>query len=215
MSSSQQSKLIRVVQIIIDVIFGGLVFASGFLILWIIFTPLILKTSDISITASIPVAIGANDHPQLPVEVVGATGKGIRAAFVSDAQGTLQLETTTWSYIIISNIAKLLTALMLAYIFYLLRTVLRSIRAGSPFAPENAVRIRRLGYLVLLVSFLRPTVEYFAANEILNQLTITSPSILLPSPFKVEMILISLLILIVAQVWSYGLELERDQELTI
>jgi hypothetical protein len=29
------------------------------------------------------------------------------------------------------------------------------------------------------------------------------------------MILISLLILIVAQVWSYGLELERDRELTI
>lgn len=35
------------------------------------------------------------------------------------------------------------------------------------------------------------------------------------SLFNIEFILVSLLILLLAQVWSYGLELKRDQELTI
>ena len=50
---------------------------------------------------------------------------------------------------------------------------------------------------------------------ILNQLPTAQPALSLPSPFRAEIILTSLLILILAQVWSYGLELERDQALTI
>ena len=72
-----------------------------------------------------------------------------------------------------------------------------------------------MGYLVLLVGFLRLVVEYLAAEEILNQRTISKPALSLPSLFHVEVILASLLILVLAQVWSYGLELERDQKLTI
>jgi hypothetical protein len=72
-----------------------------------------------------------------------------------------------------------------------------------------------MGLAVLFVRFLRPTVEYFAARAILNQLTIVEPPLSLPSPFQSEVILASLLILILAQVWSYGLEIERDRSLTI
>ena len=69
--------------------------------------------------------------------------------------------------------------------------------------------------MVLLVGFLKATVEYLAAREILNQLTIVEPTLSLPSPFEAEVILASLLILVLAQVWSYGMELDRDQALTI
>jgi len=97
----------------------------------------------------------------------------------------------------------------------LLRTVLRDILRGDIFTPQNSERVRRIGYFVLLVGLLRPTVEYLAANEIFNQLPLIEPALSLPSPFKVEVILTSLLIVILAQVWSYGLQLERDQALTI
>jgi hypothetical protein len=75
--------------------------------------------------------------------------------------------------------------------------------------------MRRIGYSVLIVAFVKAAAEYFAASEILNQLTITRPALSLPSPFDAEVILASLLILVLAQVWSYGLDLEREKALTI
>lgn len=214
MSSPQNLKLTRAVKTLLDLIFGLLVIASVFLILWIAASPVITRVSDIVITASVPVAIGSGDEP-IEVEVAGSAAEGIQAAFVDDAQGTLKLETTNLSFIIVSNLAKHLTAIGLAYVVYLLRSVLEAILQGNTFAPENAVLIRRMGYMVLLVGFLRPTVEYLSARVILNQLTIVQPVLSLPSLFNVEVILASLLILVLAQVWSYGLELERDQMLTV
>jgi len=130
-------------------------------------------------------------------------------------QGVLRLETTSWVLISISNAAKVITAAGLAYIFYLLRAVLRAIEEGTPFGEEACVHMRRMGYMVLLVGVLRPTVDYLAAELILKRLPTLEPAISLPSPFQAEVILASALILILAQLWSYGLELERDRALTV
>ncbi|MFA9403981.1 MAG: hypothetical protein ACERKY_13070, partial [Anaerolineales bacterium] len=62
---------------------------------------------------------------------------------------------------------------------------------------------------------LQPTVGYIAAAEVLNQLPATSPVLNPGIPFDAEVILATLLILLLAHIWSYGLELESDQELTI
>jgi len=167
------------------------------------------------ITSSVPVAIGSGDEPQFEVEVAGAESHGIRAAFVNEAQGTLRLETTNWYSIFISNLAKLLTAIGLAYIVFLLRAVMQNLLQGEVFTQENVACIRRIGYSVLAVAFVKAAVEYFAASEILKQLTNSRPALSLPSPFEAEVILASLLILVLAQVWSYGLELEREKALTI
>ena len=215
MSKTQHKNLFGFVKTVLDIVYGLLVFACIFLILWIALAPLILNATNIVITASVPIAIGTGAEPQFEVEVGGSVANGIRNAFVDEAQGILRLETTNWIFIFISNLAKLLTAIALTYVFYLLRSVLQAIIQGNPFTQENCERIRRLGYMVLLVGFLRPTVEFIAANEILNQLTIIEPALSLPSSFNAEVILASLLILIMAQIWSYGLELERDQALTI
>jgi hypothetical protein len=215
MSTSKNLKLTRVVKILLDVIFGLLVFVCAILVLWIALSPFIMNVSDIAITSSVPVAIGSGDEPRFDVKVAGAESKGIRAAFVDEAQGILRLETTDWSFIFVSNLAKLLTAIGFAYVIYLLRSVLQAILQGDPFAPENTVRVRRIGYLVLAVALLQATVDYFAAEMILAQLVIVEPALSLPSPFEGEVILVSLLILVLAQVWSYGMELERDKALTI
>jgi hypothetical protein len=212
---SQGKKLLRIIKIILDLIYGALVIACFFLALWLLFSPLILKLGDIVTTASIPIAIGAGDGPQFEVKVSGTAEKEIRSAFVNEAQGVLRLETENWYFIFISNFAKLLTAIGLAYVFYLLRSVIQAFIQGDIFTVKNSVRLRRLGYTVLLLGFFRPAVEYVAANEILNQLATTEPALGLPSTFNVEVIFTSLLILAIAQIWGYGLELERDLELTI
>jgi hypothetical protein len=215
MFNPQNQKLTRVVKIILDFLFGLLVVAALLLTLWIVLSPIIMRVIDVPITASVHVTIGSGDDPQIPVEVLGSTTKGISNAFVTDARGTLRLETTNWSFVFISNLAQLLTAIGLASIVYLLRSVVTAILKVEPFSAQNVVNIRRMGFLVLLVGFLRPAVEYLSAQAILKQVTITEPELSLPSPFQVEVILASLLILVLAQVWSYGVELKHDQLLTI
>ena len=139
----------------------------------------------------------------------------IRDAFLVDTEGTLTLETRSAYLVIVSNLAKLVYASGLAYIFYLLRVIVKAIIDGDPFSSKNGRNIRRLGYSILAVGILGPLAEYIAANEILNRLSVLDP-ILQPGPtFDARTVLITLFILLLAHIWSYGLELEHDRSLTI
>lgn len=215
MSATLNSRLTKFVKGILNLLFWLLVVVTTFLVLWIAFSPLILQVSDIVISSSVPVAIGSGDMPRFEVEVAGEEAKGIRNAFVEDAQGTLRLETSDWYLIFVSNLGKLVTALGLLYVIHLLRALFAAILQDEIFTQENAILVRRIGYAVLIAGFLQAAAEYFAAREMLRVLTITSPQLSLPSPFEAVIILASLLILVLSQVWSYGLELEREKALTI
>jgi len=215
MTGTSNPKLTRFTKFVVDLLYYLLAGAALVLALWILISPLVSLGTDILITASVPVAIGEGSEPKFDVEVVGSAAKGIQNAFLDESQGTLRLETTNWRFTVASNLAKLLTAIGLAYVFYLLRSILQGIMRGEPFGQDNVLRLRKMGWAVLAVGFLRPTVEYLAAKYILDQLVLTKPPLSLPSPFKSEVILASLLIFILVQVWSYGLELERERALTI
>jgi hypothetical protein len=215
MSANQNPKIIRIVKVILDIIFWMLVIVTVFSLLWTVLSPVILSVTDIVIMSSVPVAIGQGTEPRMEVVIAGSDTQIPRMAFVDEAQGTLRLETTDWYLIFISNLAKLLTAGGLAYLVYLLRSIIIAIQQGAIFTQENVTRIRRLGYLVLIVALVRALLEYVAAYEFFRQLTILSPPLSLPSPFDAGVILASLLILALAQVWSYGLALERERALTI
>lgn len=215
MPTMKDLRLARFVKTLLDIIFGLLVFACVGLVLWIAFSPWILGQEGLLGTASVPVTIGSGDEPQFEVTLTGPAKDAIHAAFVEEAEGTLRLETSSFPLILAANAAKLVAGIGLAYVFYLLRAVVQAILDGDPFAAENPRRIRRLGYAGLLVGILRPAVENMAATEILNRLPSAVPA-LNPGPtFDAEVILATLLILLLSHIWSYGLELERDQELTV
>lgn len=213
MPAQNNPKLIRFVKGLVDIIYGLLIFSCATFILLIVISPFFPNASSVA-TASVVVGIGSEEDHQFDVQISNAGANGIRHAFVNEAQGVLRLETNNWLYLFISNFSKLLIVLGLTYIFHLLRAVLNDILQGDPFASANSARIRKIGYMVLLLAFLRPAIEYIATDEIIRSLRIDSP-LSLPSPFKVETVLISLLFLTLAQVWSYGIELKRDQSLTI
>ncbi len=215
MSTTKDLRLARFVKTLLDLIYGLLIFACVALVLWIALSPVIFTQGGIRGTASVPVTIGSGDEPQFDVSFKGSTRNTTQAAFVEEVQGILRLETSSFYLTFIANAAKLVTGLGLAYVFYLLRIVVQAILDGNPFAPENAPLIRRSGYSVLALGLLQPTVGFIAAAEILNQLPDTSPILNPGTPFNAEVILATLLILLLAHIWSYGLELERDQELTI
>ncbi len=215
MDTMKNLRLARFVKVVVDVIYYLLAGVCVVLVIWMVIAPIIFNQTDFLGTASIEVILGSGEEPQFDVVFNGSTQGVIQAAFMEEAEGTLRLETTSSLLIVIANVAKLLAAIGLAYLFYLLRAVVGAIIDGEPFGAATGQRIRRLGYVVLLVGIFYPAVQYMAAKEILNRLPAAVPA-LNPGPtFDSEVILISLLILLLAHVWSYGLELERDRALTV
>ena len=215
MSSTKDLRLARFVKTLLDFIYGLLIFACVSLVLWVALSPVIFNQVGFQGTASVPVTLVTGDEPQFDVSFNGSTQDTIQRAFVEEAYGTLRLETSSFYLIFIANAAKLVTGIGLIYVIYQLRKVVQTILDGDPFAPENAPRIRRIGYWILALGFLHPFVGYIAAAEIINHLPTASPVLNPGKPFASEVLLTTLLILLLAHIWSYGLELERDQELTI
>ena len=215
MSSIKNLRIARFLKTLLDVIYGFLIIACVALVLWVAFSSLILGQAGFWGTASVPVTLGTGDVPQFEVSFTEPTQDTIHTAFVDEAQGTLRLETNSFLLILIANAAKVVTGIGLAYVFNQLRKVMQTILDGDPFALENSPRLRKIGYSVLALGLLQPIAGYLAAAEILKQLPPASPTLNPGIPFNAEVILTTLLILLLAHIWSYGLELERDQELTI
>jgi hypothetical protein len=215
MSTTKNLRLARFIKVVLDIIFGLSVFAIVALVLWMAFSPLILGQAEVMGTATVPVILGTGEEPKFEVNFKSKPDDAIRFAFVDEAEGTLRLETRSALLVVIANAAKLVVAIGLAYIFYLLRVVMQTILDGEPFAAENGLRVRRLGYAVLGIAFLGPAVQYLAATEILSRLPNAVPALNAGPTFDTAMLLGALFILLLAHIWGYGLQLERDRELTI
>ena len=215
MTSMKDLRLARFVKTLLDFIYGLLIFACVALVLWVAISPAIINQVGVPGTASVPVTLGMGDVPQFEVSFDGSDQDLIHMAAVEEAEGTLRLETSSFYLNFIANAAKLVTGIGLVYVFSLLRKVVQTILDGDPFAPDNAPLIRRIGYGVLALGLLSPLAGYIAAAEILKHLPSAAPLLNPGKPFDSEVLLVTLLILLIAHIWSYGLDLERDQELTI
>ena len=216
MNEKKKSNLPKTIKIILDVIYGMLLFAIAGLIIWIAISPALVNRTGIVGTASIPVSLGKNDEANLALEFEENPELAIRGAWIDGARGTLRLETGSSWLLFVTNGSKLVLAVGLAYIFYLLRQVMRSILAGDPFQEQNSRLIRRLGYTFLVVGFGSPIMEGLIALAILKRLPDTIPALYAAASFDPRVIIgASLLIFLLSQVWIYGLELERDRALTV
>ena len=215
MDTTKNLRLARFLKKFLNLIFGLLVTGGIALVIWSIALPLILGQSDFQVTASIPVRIGMGEEPRLDLNLNGNSGGRIEAAFVDKADGTLRFETRSYQLFLIANIANIFTLAGLAYIFYQTRAFVKLIVDGKPFDEQAGFHLKRLGYAVMIIGIGNPIVQFIAASEIINDLSATIP-ILSPGPtFKVEVILGSLLVLMLAHIWSYGIYIERERALTI
>jgi putative transcriptional regulator len=215
MHSTQNLRPIRTVKRILDVIYALLVGACICLIVWIAVSPFLLQRHGIPGSSTVPVALGEGDEPILPLTFTAPVPGVEPPIAVEDAHGELRIESVAWDFLIVSNLAKLVTAVGLAYIVYRLRTMPQAILDGKAFGAGAVRAIRRIGYAALILSIARAAAEYSAAAYFLDRLPSVTLPLSLPSPFEAETILASLLILILAEVWSCGAELERDQAFTV
>lgn len=146
---------------------------------------------------------------------VRAPSLGVKAAEIEHVRASMSFPPPSKA----SVVAPLgLVLLMLGLILWLigqLRAVLRTLRDRRPFAPENATRIRKIGYAVILVELARTALVFSANSYAMTHFSANGLRFDARPDLNLIAIVHGLIILAIAEVFRAGTRLDEDQSLTI
>jgi len=211
---------VRVVKVWLDVVLllGGL--ATTVLLIWAMAAPLVMGLGEpIPADLSAVVAIGPHSAaPRLPLEFQ-ETGNAEKPRFhrirLVWGYGELRAETFDWRLHFIGLGFALAAILVVLWAIWNLRAVVKTALVGEPFAPANSRRLRRIGLVILGLTFVAPLIEYQLGRYLLEQLTIEGLVLSPALRFSKDWLLGGLLFLVLASIFRHGTELEEEKALTV
>jgi hypothetical protein len=109
-------------------------------------------------------------------------------------------------------------AVMMGLVLWILAelaALCRSVRDGHPFAAGNAMRIRRLALALMLAEVSRAAVVYAANAHVAAQFAAAHLRFTARPRISVFAIVTALILLVLAEVFRTGTELDEDQSLTV
>lgn len=211
-------RVTRLVKLIADVLWwvtlvgtvvGGLLF---------LFWP-VLAREGLETTTRIPVSISEEAAARLlPGVAPGAAGEAGEATLepeaLEDLEGSLELRVNRWWPFLLEGLVAAAGVAAVLFGLYLLRSLLRDVLAGEVFTAANARRLSRLGWLLVIAGVAWPLLRFAHA------LVLFAVADLSEVPVGVGVdgfpwVLPGLFVLVVAAVWRYGVELQRDHDLTV
>ena len=135
---------------------------------------------------------------------------------LDDVRGQLRLRDAgrnLQSVIDACNIAGLLVA---CYGVYLFRGLLKDVIAQEIFTERNTSRLSKLGWLSIAAAFVSPQLDRWLTWAMLDQ--VRSDAFLFSrasTPSSGYLFMMGILTLVLAEIWRYGLELQRDRDATV
>ena len=169
------------------------------------------------------VEAGGNVHMSIPVSFtvnpqtvhVAAPSLGIVNAELRFAQGELRFAPRRGAFLA-ANFAMVIGALALGlWMLTQLRAVFRSLRDGQPFAPQNAVRVRRVAWAVISFEILRSATVFFENAYAKGYFVAEGLRFDAQPHLNVSAIINGLIILVISEVFRAGTRLDEEQSLTV
>lgn len=108
-----------------------------------------------------------------------------------------------------------LLSLGLLWIVQQVRQFLRSVRKGTPFIPENARILRRIGYVVTLGGPIIGILTFIYGMAYQSMVDFPGADVTVPMNVYPFVMFLGLVILVIAQVFDYGVKLQAEQDLTV
>ena|SRR5438552_718707 len=96
-----------------------------------------------------------------------------------------------------------------------LRAVFRTLRDGKPFVPRNAIRVRRIGWIVIALELVRSMMSYVGSYNIMRAFAGEGLRFDARADLNVFTIVNGLIILAIAEVFRAGTRLDEEQSLTV
>ena len=160
---------------------------------------------------SIPVSFSVD--PQ--THSVTAPSLGIEAAQLRDVRGALKFIPQRGTFFIGNAVLAVGMLALLLWVLGQLRALFRTLRDGKPFAPANAVRIRRIAWAAILGELARSAVVFFENQYAATHFVSEGLRFGARPEVNVFAIVNGLIILVVAEVFRIGARLDEDQSLTV
>jgi hypothetical protein len=130
-------------------------------------------------------------------------------------QGDLRVSSASrlvWAGFMVSNLVILAVLLV---VLHQLRALFRSVAGGAPFTPENAKRIRRVGWLVVAWQLIAPLTKYIVGLALVGELSIRGITLRPPIDFNPDALFLGLAILVLAEIFRQASVLQHEQSLTV
>ncbi len=140
---------------------------------------------------------------------------GGSAAQIRDASGQLSFARPPMPFVLAGAAVLAVAAGWWLVIVDQLRRLLRSVRAGATFAPDNAARLQRIGAAVIGFVLLRSVVVWGGSLYLQHMVAARGLSVRSHFGLDVPVILLGLLLLVLAAAFRVGAELQEDHDLTI
>jgi hypothetical protein len=96
-----------------------------------------------------------------------------------------------------------------------LRALFRRLRDGKPFAPENALRVRRIAWAVIAMEIARAATIYFENAYAASHFVADGLQFDAQPHLNGFAIVNGLIILVLSEVFRAGTRLDEDQSLTV
>ena len=181
----------------------------GLVLLWVVG---MLTGAGTAPTVQVQVAMADSAARQLlplvsPDPVVAAE------PVLKDVVGTLEFGTSERRIVLLGAIVVLPGLVALLYGLHLLRSFLRDVLAADVFTAANARRLTALGWLLLIAGVVLPVLKFLYTAFVVRRTGLTG----VPLAVGVDTFVVipGILVLVVAAAWRYGVELQRDHELTV
>lgn len=113
------------------------------------------------------------------------------------------------------HVYAILASLAILLILWQLRRVASSVAQGAPFDPRNVGRIRAIGGVTITLELFRAAHDWALEAYMASTSTISGYALAARPHVEVAVLLLGLVILALAEVFRYGLQLQSDADLTV
>jgi len=187
-------------------------------LLWVAMLGVVLVTSYVAISGN-PV----DDLMDVPIIFeltpslydITSDRLDVSGARITDAEGMLRFTSTNT----LATLTYLGLALayfsVLVVVIYQLRKIFRSLAGGTPFSLENASRIRLIGLFVIFGELAESLVVFACQLYVKSAFLTSGLEIKAGVDLEISAIFAGLVLLVIAEVFRLGAELQEDRELTV
>ncbi len=138
------------------------------------------------------------------------------AGFVGEAAGEVSFEAPLASWPALLYVLGLALSFAPAFVLVvLLRRIAATLVAGDPFAEANVNRIRALGALTMALEFFRGAAQLGLETLVMATSTMRGFALVSWGEWNSGVFVLGMVIIALAEVFRYGMQLQADVDLTV
>ena len=205
----------RIAKVGSDVLWWVGLLAAAVLTLMFLLSPVLVRSGLNQVAVQVTVEQAGTPRTQ-PV----SSADTARASQVSlqerDTTHHLEFRTTDWRMFLLVNWVLLVPIPFGLLGIHYLRSFLADVLASAVFTRTNADRLSRLGWLVIALAVLAPPLQYWRSWIVLRRVELDAAALSPAAPDWIDgSAMFGVLLLVLASVWRYGVELQQDRDLTV